>query len=174
MNELFGVRHQLDVGMVDPVTDDAGRTRLHPGLRRPEPGAPRSPSRSRATSTAAPTCRSSPTTAEVIATDAHGRPALLRRQAGRGSLILCTYPLEYMASAAPGSIPTRPSPSTVRSPRTPGVRRPVSVDEPGVACDVLVRQDGTRFAVIASHVADEVTVKPTPRRVRRTMSRPVG
>ena len=39
-----------------------------------------------------------PTTAEVIATDGHGRPALLRRQVGRGSLILCTYPVEYMSA----------------------------------------------------------------------------
>ena len=36
----------------------------------------------------------------------------------------------------------------------------MSVDEPSVACDVLVRRDGTRFAVIASHAAEEVTVKP--------------
>ena len=100
MNELFGVRHQLDVGLVDPVTDDVVEltlTRDFGGL-------------SRGTTLTFPVAGNeharaylpvSPATAEVIATDAHGRPALLRRQAGRGSLILCTYPLEYMAAAAP-------------------------------------------------------------------------
>ena len=42
-----------------------------------------------------------------------------------------------------------------------GVRRPVTVDDPDVACDVLVHRDGTRFAVIASHADEELTVKPT-------------
>ena len=42
-----------------------------------------------------------------------------------------------------------------------GVRRPVSVDDPDVACDVLVHRDGTRFAVIASHADEALTVKPT-------------
>ncbi len=41
-----------------------------------------------------------------------------------------------------------------------GVRRPVSVADPDVACDVLVHRDGTRFAVIASHADEELTVKP--------------
>jgi len=159
MNELFGVRHQLDVGMVDRVTDDVAEltlTRDFGGL-------------SRSTTLTFPVAGNeharaylpvSPTTAEVIATDAHGRPALLRRQAGRGSLILCTYPLEYMASAAPRVNPDATVALYGALATHAGVRRPVSVDEPGVACDVLVRRDGTRFAVIASHAADEVTVKP--------------
>ena len=36
----------------------------------------------------------------------------------------------------------------------------MSVEDPAVACDVLVHRDGTRFAVIASHAGEEVTVKP--------------
>ena len=32
-----------------------------------------------------------------------------------------------------------------------GARRPVTVEDPEVACDVLVRHDGTRFAVSTSH-----------------------
>jgi endo-1,4-beta-mannosidase len=159
MNELFGIRHQLDVGMVDPVTDDVVEltlTRDFGGL-------------SRGTTLTFPVAGNeharaylpvSPTTAEVIATDAHGRPALLRRQAGRGSLILCTYPLEYMASAAPRVNPDATVALYGALATHAGVRRPVSVDEPGVACDVLVRRDGTRFAVMASHVAEEVTAKP--------------
>jgi endo-1,4-beta-mannosidase len=159
MNGLFGVRHQLDVGLVDPVADDVVKltlTRDFGGL-------------SRGTTLAFPVAGNeharaclpvSPTTAEVIATDAHGRPALLRRQAGRGSLILCTYPLEYMAAAAARVNPDAAVALYGALATHAGVRRPVSVDEPGVACDVLVHRDGTRFAVIASHAAGEVTVKP--------------
>jgi len=42
-----------------------------------------------------------------------------------------------------------------------GVRRPVTVEDPDVACDVLVHRDGTRYAVIASHADEALTVKPT-------------
>ena len=34
------------------------------------------------------------------------------------------------------------------------------VEDPDVACDVLVHRDGTRFAVISSHADEELTVKP--------------
>jgi hypothetical protein len=41
-----------------------------------------------------------------------------------------------------------------------GVRRPVSVDDPRVACDVLEHHDGRRFAVLTSHADERLTVKP--------------
>jgi len=34
------------------------------------------------------------------------------------------------------------------------------VDDPRVACDVLVNHDGTRFAVLASHADENLTLKP--------------
>jgi hypothetical protein len=34
------------------------------------------------------------------------------------------------------------------------------VDDPRVASDTLVRDDGTLFAVLASHAAEALTVKP--------------
>ena len=37
----------------------------------------------------------------------------------------------------------------------------VCVDDPEVACDLLVHADGRRFAVIASHADEELTVKPS-------------
>ena len=40
------------------------------------------------------------------------------------------------------------------------MRRAVTVDDPRVACDTLIRDDGTLFAVLASHAAEPVTVKP--------------
>ncbi len=159
MNELFGIRHQLDVGLVDVIADDPVEitlTRDFGGL-------------SRGTTLTFPVAGNEharaylpviPVTAEVIATDAHGRPALLRRQAGRGSLILCTFPLEYMAAAAPRVNPDATAALYAALATHAGVRRPVTVDDPDVACDVLVHRDGTRFAVIASHTNEELTVKP--------------
>jgi endo-1,4-beta-mannosidase len=162
MNELFGVRHQLDVGLVDLIADDFVEltfTRDFGGL-------------SRGTTLTFPVAGNEhargylpvvPTTAEVIATDAHGRPALLRRQAGRGSLILSTYPLEYMAAAVARVNPDATVTLYGALAAHAGVRRPVAVDDPDVACDVLVHRDGTRFAVIASHADEELTVKPALR-----------
>ena len=40
------------------------------------------------------------------------------------------------------------------------MRRLVTVDDPRVACDTLTRDDGTRFAVLASHAAEALTVTP--------------
>ena len=41
-----------------------------------------------------------------------------------------------------------------------GARRPVAVDDPRVACDSLVRDDGTTLAVLASHAAEPLAVQP--------------
>ena len=40
------------------------------------------------------------------------------------------------------------------------VRRPLTVDDPRIAADVLVHPDGSRFAWLVSHAAEQVTVKP--------------
>ena len=159
MNDLFGIRHQLDVGLVDVINDEFVELTLardFGGLSRGTtltfPAAGDEHARAYLPVT--------PTTAEVIATDAQGRPALLRRQAGRGSLILCTYPLEYMASAV-----TRVNPDATVAlygalATHAGVRRTATVDDPDVACDVLAHRDGTRYVVIASHADEALTVKP--------------
>jgi endo-1,4-beta-mannosidase len=159
LNELFGVRHQLDVGLVNPIADDLAEitlTRDFGGLNR-------------GTTLTFPVAGNEharaylpvvPVTAEVIATDAHGRPALLRRQAGRGSLFLCTYPLEYLAAAVPRVNPDATATLYGALATHAGVRRTASVDDPDVACDVLVHRDGARYVVIASHADEELTVKP--------------
>jgi endo-1,4-beta-mannosidase len=160
LNELFGVRHQLDVGLADVIAEDLVEltlTRDFGGL-------------SRGTTLTFPAAGNAcaraylpviPVTAEVIATDGRGRPALLRRQAGRGSLILCTYPLEYMAALVPRVNPDATAALYGALATHAGVRRVVSVDDPDVACDLLIHRDGRRFAVIASHADEELTVKPS-------------
>jgi endo-1,4-beta-mannosidase len=159
LNELFGVRHQLDVGLADPITDDVVRlafTRDFGGLTRGTTLAFRAAGNEHSRSYLPVV----PTTAEVIATDAHGRPALLRRQAGRGSLILCTYPLEHMAAATPRVNPDATVTLYTALGTHAGVRRPVAADDTRVACDMLVRDDGARFAVLASHSGEPLTLKP--------------
>jgi endo-1,4-beta-mannosidase len=159
MNDLFGIRHQLDVGLADPIEDDSVEltfTRDFGGLTRgstltfPARGSEHS-------RTFLPAV---PVAAEVIATDAHGRPALLRRAVGDGALILCTYPLEYMAALTP-RLNQEPLVALYNAlAEHAGVRRPLAIDDPRVACDVLVRDDGARFAVLVSQAAESVTVKP--------------
>jgi endo-1,4-beta-mannosidase len=160
MNELFGIRHQLDVGLTDRIADDTVQlvfTRDFGGLTRGSTLSFRAAGgeHSRAYLPV------EPGTAEVIATDSHGRPALLRRQAGRGSLILCTYPLEFMAALTPHVNPDATVTLYSALATHAGVRRPITVDDPRVSCDVLTRDDGTRFAIIASHAGEQLTVKPT-------------
>jgi endo-1,4-beta-mannosidase len=159
MNDLFGVRHQLDVGLTDPIEEDL----VELTFMRDFGGLPRGTTlaflaggneHSRACLPVVPT------TAEVVATDSRGRPALLRRQAGRGSLILCTYPLEYMAAVTPRVNPDATVTLYNALATHAGVRRPVSVDDPRIACDVLVHEDGRRFAVLVSHADEQLKVKP--------------
>ena len=104
--------------------------------------------------------RSSRPSAEVIATDDRGRPALLLRRTGHGSLVLCTYPVEHMAALTPRVNPDDTVTLYDALATHAGVRRLVTVDDPRVACDTLIRDDGTLFAVLASHADEPLTVKP--------------
>ena len=73
---------------------------------------------------------------------------------------MCTYPLEHMAAVTPRVNPddtvTLYNALAVHA----GVRRAITVDDPRVACDTLIRDDGTRFAVLVSHADETLTVKP--------------
>jgi endo-1,4-beta-mannosidase len=159
LDETFGVRHQLDVGLGNAIEDDEVIFTLKQdfgGLARGAtltfPAAGNEHTRA-----FLPVV---PTQAEVIASDAHGRPALVRRQVGRGSLILCTYPVEHMAALTPRVNPDDTVALYGALAAHAGVRRAVTVDDPRVACDTLVRDDGTRFAVLVSHADELLTVKP--------------
>jgi endo-1,4-beta-mannosidase len=160
LNQMFGVTHQLDVGMGDPIEDDIAEFTLASDFGGLARGATlrfrvAGNEHSRAFLPVIPG-----TGTEVVATDAHGRPALLLRRVGAGSIVLCTYPIEQMAAATPQVNPD----DTVRLydalATHAGARRLVTVDDPRIACDVLVRDDGVRFAVLVSHAAEQVTVKP--------------
>jgi endo-1,4-beta-mannosidase len=156
LNKMFGVRHLLDVGMGHPVEDNAVRLTLHRDLGGLAAGT--------TLTFAVPGNQVflpvEPDGAEVLATDARGRPALLLRRTGSGSVVLCTYPVEHMAALTPRVNPDDTVTLYDALARHAGVRRPVTVADPRVACDTLIRDDGTLFAVLASHAAEALTVTP--------------
>jgi hypothetical protein len=74
--------------------------------------------------------------------------------------MLCTYPVEYMAALTPRINPDATVTLYQALATEAGVRRPVTVADPRVSCDALVRDDGARFAVLVSHAGEELTVRP--------------
>jgi endo-1,4-beta-mannosidase len=158
MNSLFGVEHQLDVGLVDPIEDDV----VTLTLSRDFSGLPQGTTltfRAGGGANSRAFLPVIPAGAEVIAVDARERPALLLRRVGDGDIILCTYPIEYMAAVTPRVNPDATVALYDALADYAGVRRQVTVDDPRVACDMLVRDDGTRFAVLASHAAEPLDLK---------------
>ena len=159
LNAMFGIRHELRNGLVDPIEDDQVTFTFARDFGTITAGA-------RLTFSVAGSqygrsyLPASPDGAEVIATDTRGRPALLLRATGAGSLVLCTYPIEHMAAASPAVNPEATSVLYDALAVHAGVARLVTVEDPRVSADVLVHQDGTRFAWLVSQAAEPVAVKP--------------
>jgi endo-1,4-beta-mannosidase len=175
-DEMFGVEHQLGYPPGEAITDDHVTLTLITDFGTLGAGAKLTlPVEGTADGRGYLPLR--PQSAQVLAVDAHDRPALLRRQVGDGSVILCTYPLEHLAAAA-------------RAPRTDaitrlydalacyaGVGRLVTVDDPRVGADVLIRDDGQRYAWLVSQAPAAVTAKPqlaAALRLRELGGAPVG
>jgi endo-1,4-beta-mannosidase len=159
LNSLFGVEHQLRYGLVDAIEDDeveftftADLGDLVSGTRLRFRVAGTEHSRSYLPVVA--------TDAQVLAVDAHGRPALLRRQVGAGTVLLSTYPIEHMAALTPGANPEDTHRLYDALAQSAGVRRTVRVEDPGVAADVLRHEDGRRFVFLISQSPEPVSVKP--------------
>lgn len=159
-DEFFGITHALRYGLTEPITDDVVRLRLLAPL-----GDLAAGDELAVTTGGNAHGRSflplEPAAAEVLASDTHGRPALLRHAVGRGAIVLCAYPLEYLALRRPrGS-----SDETWRLYRAlavdAGAAGPLDSGRPDVFVDTLERDDGTRFVWLVSHAEHEVTVSPT-------------
>jgi endo-1,4-beta-mannosidase len=159
LNAMFGIRHTLHNGLVDPIEDDQVTFTFTRDFGAITAGA-------RLTFSVAGSAYSraylpvQPDGADVIAVDSRGRPALLLRRTGAGSLVLCTYPIEHMAAATPEVNPEATSVLYDALAVHAGVRRLITVEDPRVATDILVHQDGTRFAWLVSQAAEAVAVKP--------------
>jgi hypothetical protein len=159
LNDMFGVEHQLRAGLIDPVEDDEVTFSFVGDLGSLSAGT-RLTFRAGGNDHSRAYLPVHPVSAEVLAVDGHGRPALLLHRVGAGSVVLCTYPVEHMAAATPGVNPEATSALYEALAAHAGVRRWLTVDDPLVASDMLVRSDGTRFAWLVSQAAEPVTVKP--------------
>jgi endo-1,4-beta-mannosidase len=159
LNAMFGVEHQLRAGLVDPIEDDEVRFTFRRDLGTLAAGSGLA-FRAGGNEHSRAYLPVRPDGAEVLATDGRGRPALLLRRAGAGALVLCTYPVEHMAAVTPRVNPEATSTLYEALAASAGVRRLVTADDPRIACDVLVRSDGARFAWLVSQADEQVTVKP--------------
>jgi endo-1,4-beta-mannosidase len=160
LNGMFGVRHRLRYGLVDPVTDDEVTFTFTQPFGTFAEGAS-------LTFAAAGTVNSrvylpvDAVDAEVVAVDGHGRPALLLRRVGEGSVLFCTYPLEHMAAVTPGVNPEAGQALYGALAVHAGVSRPVTVEDPRVAVDIVDHADGRRFVWLVSQSDAPLAVKPT-------------
>jgi endo-1,4-beta-mannosidase len=158
LEDIFGVRHGLRYGLVDPITDgeavfqfveDFGD--IHAGTRL-----------SFAVS-GEPSARAylpvEPTGAEIVAVDGHGRPALLRHRLGSGRAVLCTYPLEHMAARRAWSNPESTWRIYSALAEVAEVERPVRVDDPRVLVG-RIRTGDSETVLFVNASADTVVATP--------------
>lgn len=158
--ELFGVRMDSAYGLAEPVTDAtvtlrftedfgsiAAGTELSFAAAGNENGRTYLPVRA--------------TSGRVVAVDAHGRPAVVVRDHGAGRAVLCTYPLEFFASAQGRVNPEETWRLYDALALVADVERDVRLDDPRVFTDALVHEDGRRFVFFVSQHDTAVTVEPT-------------
>jgi endo-1,4-beta-mannosidase len=147
INQAFGVTHQLRYGVPDTVTADevtfeltrdvgdlAAGTRLNFLMAGDGPARAFLPVE--------------PASAEVLAVDDQGRPALLRNRAGDGWMVLCTYPLEHMAASRATSNPEPTWRLYSALAEEAGVDRPVRVDDPRVVSGPITIGGKTAFLAL--------------------------
>jgi endo-1,4-beta-mannosidase len=100
LGELFGIRHQLRYGLVDPIEDDEVVFSFVEALGDLAVGDELA-FKVAGNKSARAFLPLEPDGATVLALDGHGCPALVRRQVGAGAMVLCAYPTEHMAARAP-------------------------------------------------------------------------
>jgi endo-1,4-beta-mannosidase len=159
LGSMFGVEHQLRAGLVDTIEDDTITFTLTSSFGSLAAGE-RLIFRAAGTASSRSFLPVRPVRAEVLAVDGRGRPALLVRRAGSGSLVLCTYPIEHMAAVTPNVNPEATSALYGALAAHAGVRRLICVDDQRVASDVIVRADGERFAWLVSQANQQLTIEP--------------
>jgi endo-1,4-beta-mannosidase len=158
LDEIFGVRHRLRYGLVDPIeedevtfkfVDDLGEIAEGTSLTFRVAGEP----------SARAYLPLDPHGAEVVAVDRHGRPALLRHRLGAGTAVLCTYPLEHMAARSPDVNPEETWRIYSALAAEAGVERAVRVDDPRVLVG-LVRSGESETALFVNCAGDPITTEP--------------
>jgi endo-1,4-beta-mannosidase len=159
LGKLFGIRHHLRYGLVDPIEDDEvvfSFTEAFGDL------APGDELRFQVAGSESARAYLPVETADatVLALDGHGRPALVRRQVGDGAMVLCTYPIEHMAARAPRVNPESTWRLYSALATSAGVDRPLTVRDPRVITGRL-RTPAGELAVLVNASPDEVEVSLT-------------
>jgi endo-1,4-beta-mannosidase len=158
LDEIFGVRHRLRPGLVDPIVEDEVIFQFVDDLGDIAEGT-------RLTFRVAgePSARAflpvDPLGAEVVALDGHGRPALLRHRIGAGWAVLCTYPIEHMAARSPSVNPEDTYRVYSALAAAAGVARPVRVDDPRVLVG-RVRSGDAETALFVNCSGDAIAAEP--------------
>ncbi|WP_267967025.1 cellulase family glycosylhydrolase [Amycolatopsis acidiphila] len=159
LNTVFGVEHQLRYGLADRIEDDEVRLTFAEGFGELAAGSTLTfPVAGNEHSRSYLPVR--PVSAQVLATDRQGRPALLRRRTGSGAILLCTYPLEHMTDRTAEVNPNDLQVLYDALADFAGLRRPLTVADPAVSAEVLAHDDGRRFVFLLGHGDEPVTVKP--------------
>ncbi len=92
--------------------------------------------------------------ADVLAVDDRGRPALLRNRIGAGWVVLCTYPIEYMAASSPAANPEATWQLYSALADMAGVSRPLRAEDPRVTIGAL--RVGGKDAFLAMNISPDV------------------
>jgi len=156
LDEMFGVRKRLSYGLVTPIEDrtvevtflvDFGEIARGTTLEFAVGGV----------ANGRTLLHVDATDAEVIAVDAQGRPALLRRAVGTGQMVLATYPFEYLAASVPRVNPEPTWSIYAALAIESEIERLVSVPDPRVLTALQNRDDGERFVWFINQSAEAVS-----------------
>jgi len=154
LGEIFGVRPQTWYGLVDPVEDDEVTFTFAEDFGDIAAGERVSFSVA-GNESARSFLPVEPTSATVLAVDGHGRPALLSRRVGTGSVVLCTYPVEHMAARTPRVNPESTWRLYAAAAVAAGVQRPLAASDPRVITGRL-RTGAGEVAVLVNTSAHRV------------------
>ncbi|MDT0270468.1 cellulase family glycosylhydrolase [Streptomyces sp. DSM 44915] len=159
LDETFGVVKRLRYGLTEPIEDD----RLELTFQR-DFGTIKAGERLVFAVAGTENSRSylpvEPAGAEVLAVDAHGRPALLTRRVGAGQLVLSTYPLEHMAAITPRVNPEPTWRLYAALAAEAGVTPEVTVDDPRVLVGRMTHEDERSFVWLVSQHEETRAVTP--------------
>jgi endo-1,4-beta-mannosidase len=157
--DLFGVRNQLMYGLVDPIEDDVAQLTFECDLGSIKSGEVLT-FRVGGGLNARAFLPVAVTDGQVVARDAHGRPAIVLRPRGSGAMVLSTYPLEHLAASCGRVNPEETWRLYAALADYAGVDPAVTVDSPDVLVDGLVHEDGRRFVWLVSERDEPLVVRP--------------
>jgi endo-1,4-beta-mannosidase len=158
LDEIFGVRHRLRYGLVDPIEEDEVIFQFVDDLGELAEGT-RLSFRAAGEPSALAYLPVEPVGAEVVAVDGHGRPALLRHRLESGTAVLCTYPIEYMAARTAAANPEDTWRLYSALAAAAEVERPVRVDDARVLVG-RVRGGDSETALFVNCASDSISVEP--------------